>query len=124
MKAFGIGAALVGLLLLVLSTFWVSIYPSSWTPEKAKHLATATDRLHNLSFTVSAPPGSEPPRRHASREEAKKEYDRVKETAIKLQAEFESAYQAPRTMASIMKWSGIALLAVGAVGAYAAANKR
>jgi hypothetical protein len=124
MKVFGIVAAFLGLVLLVLSTFWVSISPSSWTPEKAKQWAATKDRLHNLSFTVNAPPGSEPPRRHGSRDEAKAEYDRVKETATKLQAEFESAYQSPRTMATIMKWSGVGLLAVGAVGAYAAANKR
>jgi hypothetical protein len=124
MKAFAIGAVVLGLLLVVLSQMWTSLYPSSWTPEKAEQWATTKDRLHNLSFIVNAPAGSEPPRRHANREEAKREYDQVKATATKLKAEFESAYNTPRTMATIMNWSGVVLLGVGAVGAYAAANKR
>ena len=124
MKEFGICAALLGLVLLVLSTFWVSIYPSSWTPEKAEQWSTTKDRLHNLSFLVNAPAGSEPPRRHANLEEAKAEYERVKETATRLQAELNASIEGPPRVARIMKWSGLVLLAVGAIGAYAAANKR
>ena len=124
MKPVAIGAALLGLLLFALSHVWVSLYPSSWTPEKAEQWAATKDRLHNLSFIVNAPPGSDPPRRHANREEAKREYDRVKATATKLQAEFDSAYDTPRAMAKYMKWGGVVLLTVGAIGAYAAAQKR
>ena len=124
MKPLAISAIALGLLLLGLSQAWTSIYPSSWTPEKAEQWATTKDRLHNLSFIVNAPEGSEAPRRHANREEAKREYDQVKATATKLQAELDGAIDGPKRVATILKWSGVVLLGVGAVGAYAAANKR
>lgn len=102
----------VGVLLVVLSLVWTQIFTgeSSWTPEKAEQWAEVKDRLHNLSFIVNSP---EPPRRHASMEEAKAEYDKVKEMANQLRSEFENAYDGPRTTATILKWSGVSVLLVG-----------
>jgi hypothetical protein len=120
MKSVLLIGALLGLVLYVLSFFWTQLFPgtSTWTPEKAEQWATVKDRLHNLSFIVNAPPGSEPPRRHPNYEAAKEEYDKVKAVAQQLQAEFESAYNAPRTTSTVLKWSGVGLFVVGAVGWY------
>ncbi len=109
-----ISAIAVGLVLFVLSLFWVQLFPgtSQWTPEKAERWAKTKDRLHNLSFIVHS---DQLPRRFPSKEAAKKEYDEVKAVATQLQADFEGAYDAPRTTATMLKWGGIALFAVGLV---------
>lgn len=108
----------VGALLVLVSLFWIQLFPgtSSWTSEKAAQWAEVKDRLHNLSFVVNAPPGSEPPRRHPNREAAQREYDKVKARAKELQAEFKSAYNTPRTTATVLKWSGLSLFILGLVG--------
>ena len=109
----GIGAAL-----LVLGLMWVTLFPgtATWTPDKAAQWAKTKDQLHNLSVLVNAPPEADPPPRGANLAEARAEYDRVKAAATKLQAEFESAYQTPRTTAAVLKWSGLGLLGLGVVG--------
>lgn len=108
----------VGLLLVVLSSMWVTLFPgtSSWTEEKASRWAEVKDRLHNLSFIVNAPPGSV--RMHGGRDygEVKTEYDQVKAEAEQLRGEFESAYNSPRTTSMILKWTGISLAGIGIVG--------
>jgi hypothetical protein len=108
----------LGLLLLVLSGMWVTLFPgtSSWTEEKAARWAEVKDRLHNLSFIVNAPPGNV--RLHGGRDygEVKTEYDQIKTEAEQLRGEFESAYNSPRTTSIILKWTGISLAGVGIVG--------
>ncbi|TWT87261.1 hypothetical protein Mal64_27990 [Pseudobythopirellula maris] len=107
----------LGFVLFVLSLCWTQIFTgaSQWTPEKAELWAKTKDRLHNLSFVVNSP---KPPRRHADLDAAREEYDRVKAASTKLQAEFESAYNGPRTTATVLKWAGIACFGLGIVGHY------
>jgi hypothetical protein len=115
------GAIGVGLLLVVLSSMWVTLFPgtSSWTEEKAARWAQVKDRLHNLSFVVNAPPGSI--RMHGGRDygEVKTEYDQIKAEATQLQADFDNAYNSPRKMSSILKWTGISLAGIGIAGWFA-----
>ena len=114
------GAVGLGFLLLLLSLVWPQLFPgsSSWTPEKAEQWAKVKDRLHNLSFVVNAPPGAQV-RGRQDLESARAEYDKIKEASVKLQAEFESAYDSPRTTATVLKWTGIGFCALGVVGWYA-----
>jgi hypothetical protein len=109
-----ISAIGAGLILFMLSLFWLTLFPgtSRWTPEKAEQWAKTKDRLHNLSFIVHS---DQQPRRFPNKQAAQEEYERVKAAAERLRADFESAYDAPRTTANVLKWSGIALLAVGIV---------
>jgi hypothetical protein len=39
-----------------------------------------------------------------------------------LNAEFQSAYDRPNTISSILKWTGLSLAAIGIIGWYAARN--
>lgn len=116
-----VAAIVAGLLMVVLSLFWVKLFPgnSSWTPEKAAEWAEVKDRLHNLSFIVNAPPGREPSRRQMDMAAVRNEYDQVKERSEQLKAEFTSAYDSPRTMSTVLKWTGLAIVAVGVVGGFA-----
>lgn len=118
--AIAYGVLAVGLTLFILSQFWVQMFPgtSTWTPERAEEWAQVKDRLHNLSFVVHDTSG-EPPRRHPNKEAAKAEYDKVKARANELRTMFETAYDAPRTTATVLKWTGISLFALGLVGWFA-----
>jgi hypothetical protein len=117
------GAIAIGLLLVVLSGVWPSLFPgtSSWTPEKANRWGKIKDRLHNLSFVVNNPRALS---MHGGPElgEAKAEYERIKKEGEQLKAEFESAAARPTTIATSLKWIGISLAAIGIVGWYAIKN--
>jgi hypothetical protein len=113
------------LLLIMLSGLWPTLFPgtSRWTPEKAARWAVVKDRLHNLSFVVHAPSGRVNMQRGPDPASAKAEYDTVKKEADELRAEFESAYESPRTASKWLKWSGISLAVVGLIGWYAVKNR-
>ena len=115
----------VGLLLLGLGSIWTMISDgsSSWTQEKADQWSKVSDRLEILSFAVHAPPGSEVSGRLGKPEEVKAEYDRVKLANEEFQAEFDNASNGPKRTAATLKWTGVAIAAVGAVGAFATRPK-
>ena len=48
--------------------------------------------------------------------EAKQEYDRLMAEGDQLMAEFQSAYDSPRTVSTILKWTGITLAGLGILG--------
>jgi hypothetical protein len=96
---------------------------SRWTEEKADLWSKTKDRLHILSFAVHAPPGTEIPGRLGKPADIKAEYDRVKLANEEFAAEFDEAANGPKRMAAKLKWSGAAIAAVGAIGAFATRPK-
>jgi len=114
-----------GLALIGLSMIWPQIFDGSsqWTQEKADQWTKTKDRLHVLSFAVHAPPGAERSGRLGKPEDIKAEYDRIKLANEEFAAEFDEAYNGPKRMAATLKWSGVAIAAVGAIGAFATRPK-
>ena len=121
MKTVVLGLIGAGLLCLALSAFWATLFPgtSAWTPEKGERWSDVKDRLHNLSFVVNAPPGRVSMHKGSDLGTLKQEYDGLKKENEELKAQFESAYNSPRTTAKVLKWSGISLAVVGLIGWYA-----
>jgi hypothetical protein len=115
----------IGLLLLGLGSIWTMISDgsSSWTQEKADQWSKTSNRLEVLSFAVHAPPGSEVSGRLGKPEDIKAEYDRVKLANEEFAAAFDEASNGPKRMAATLKWSGVAIAAVGAVGAFSTRPK-
>ena len=115
----------VGLLLLGLGSIWTMISDgsSSWTQEKADQWSKVSSRLEVLSFAVHAPPGSEVSGRLGKPEDVKAEYDRVKLANEEFATAFDEASNGPKRMAAKLKWSGVAIAAVGAIGAFATRPK-
>ena len=117
--AVAMGAVLLGFLLLVASTLATRIFPptSTWTEEKAARSAEVKARIAYLGGIVN----SRRPRLHGGVDpaSAKVEFEALKKENEELNAEFQSAQDKPNTLARILKWSGIALAAVGIVGWYA-----
>ena len=114
----------LGFLLLALSAVWGSFFPatSSWTPDKERELSDLKKRVHNLSFAVTDParqvarPGEKTPA------EIKAEYEKSKQEAEALMAEFQSAHDRPNIISTTLKWTGISLAGVGLAGWVAVRN--
>lgn len=126
MKNIAFGILGLGVLLLILSGAWTTLFPatSSWTPERSTEWTKIKDRLHTLSFIVGITAAN--PSMHSGPDpaEAKKEYDELRVKHEALSAEFYSIHDRPYTIAKILKWSGIALALVGIVCIYAANQQR
>lgn len=113
----------LGLMFVILSGVWSSLFPGTrtWTSEKAAEWSKIQVRLHNLAPIVNHPTG---PRvsmhRGPEAGQAKQEYDRLTAEDKVFAAEFQSAHDSPYTIARVLKWCGISLALVGLIGWYAA----
>jgi hypothetical protein len=116
----------VGLVLLILSGVWTSMFDgsSSWTADKAKRNAELRSRLHTLALVVDE--SSIAPSMHNGPDlgKAKEEYEQLKKERAELNAEFQSASGGPRTAAKVMRWTGLSLAVIGVIGWYAVNQSR
>jgi hypothetical protein len=121
MKSAVFGAIGLGFLLLILSGLWSTLFPaaSSWTQEKADHWIKVKQRLYELSPLIH---GRYRPHGGPDPATIKAEYDSLQKENEQLSADYESTASRPNTIASVMKWSGMALAIVGIVGWYAVKN--
>jgi hypothetical protein len=112
----------VGFILLIISGFWVAWFPgtSTWTMEKNERYADVKDRMHNLGFMLNDVNVRSNMHSGNDRGTVKQEFDTLKKEYDELSSEFMSAHDSPRTVATVLKWSGIGLAALGLVGYYAA----
>ena len=115
-----------GLLLLALSFIWVAMFSGkpAWTKEKGDRWGEVKGRMHNLAFVVNAPPGAVKLHNGPDLGQAKAEYEALKKENEQLTAEFSGAYDTPRTMSTILKWTGLSLTGVGVIGWYAVNQSR
>jgi len=121
-----LGITGLGLFLLVLSFVWVNMFSgrSAFTDEKAHRWNEVKARLHNLAFYVNAPPGTIKMHSGPDLGQAKAEFDKLKIENDQLAAEFSGVYDKPRTLATVLKWSGLSLAVVGLIGWYAVGQSR
>jgi hypothetical protein len=112
--------------MLILSFAWVSMFSgqAAFTKEKADRWGDIKQRLHNLAFVVNAPPGAIKMHGGPDLGQAKAEYEKLKIEDAQLAAEFSGAYDTPRTMSTVLKWSGLSLAVVGLIGWYAVSQTR
>jgi len=117
-SAIAIGLIGVGILLLVLCSLWVKMFPgtSAWTAEKSEQWSEVKDRLHNLAYVVNNPSGRVNMHSGRDRGDARAEFDKLKKESDQYAAEFQSAHDRPRTAAAVLKWVGIASAGLGIVG--------
>lgn len=121
MKNIAFGILGLGLLLVLLSGLWTTLFTgtSSWTPEKSAEWTKVKDRLHTLRFLVGT--AAAKPSMHSGEDtaQAKQEYEQLKAKHEQLSKEFYGIHDRPYTIARILKWSGISLAVVGLIGCYA-----
>lgn len=118
------GTIAFGFLLLLLSGLWGILFPvtSTWTQAKATRSAEVKGKIHNMSFVLNGPT----PQLHSGQDlgQMKAEYEQLKKENEQLNADFNSAADTPRTIATVLKWTGISLACVGLIGWYAANQSR
>jgi hypothetical protein len=120
MKQIAFGMMGLGLLMLLASVAWVSLFSSSssFTTEKAARWGEVKNKLHNLSFVVNAPPGTIKMHKGQELGQAKAEYEALKKEDEQLAAEFSGVYDSPRTTSKVLRWSGLSLAVIGIIGWY------
>lgn len=113
-----LGAICLGFVLVATSFLWSTLFPakSSWTPEKAERWSEVKSRLYDLGFLMNTKV-----RMHGGPDPAtlRAEYEELEKENQVLAAEFSSISNRPHKVASVLKWSGIALAVVGIIGWYA-----
>ncbi|TWU22568.1 hypothetical protein [Bythopirellula polymerisocia] len=115
--AISLGTFGLGVICVALSLIWGLIFPATnqWGPEKAAALSSLSDEVHKLMFQAVA--AEENPRSYKGGDpaEVQAEYREKKAKLAEMQQELESIKDSPQTSASYLRWTGIALVVVGAV---------
>jgi hypothetical protein len=115
-----LGAAGLGVFLIVLSLVWTLIFPvtQQWTPERAEEYREVGLRLHNLSIQVGSA-GRNPATRDqelAQLESLRKEKQEAQRRWEELQEELAAAKQRGQGVKSALRWTGAAMAVLGMVG--------
>lgn len=119
MKSISLIAILLGLVLLAGSFTWALLFPASrsWTPEKDAEMSELSRKGHNLGGELDSVQ-RHPSMHGRSVAEIEAEYNQVKEEMTELRAKFESNRDGPKTMATILRWVGVACVVIGAFISY------
>jgi hypothetical protein len=113
-------AVAVGLLLLLGSAVWATLFPPSrtWTPEKSARLTTVGNECSAIKLQLSnlgnrtSPTGETPA-------ELKAKFDKLDAEYKQLYQEFTGATESPKTAKRFLWWSGIAFVIAGSVVVFA-----
>src|SRR3954468_13523729 len=115
MKSVATALIALGMVLFLVSALWSTVFPPTarWTDEKANRFAAVKAKLHNLAFVVNAPKPSL--QRGQDLGQMKAEYEQLRKENDELNADFASATETPKTVASVLKWSGLSIALVGII---------
>jgi hypothetical protein len=120
MKSISLIAVVIGIVMLVGSVTWAILFPPSrsWTPDKNQRMSELSMKAHSLGGELDA--AQRRPSMHArSVADIEAEYNQVKQELAELREDFESKRDRPKTMATILRWTGVVCVAVGAFISYA-----
>ena len=118
MKIFPLAAIGIGLILLVGSGLWPVLFPATrtWTDEKSRRLKELAAQEQLLLGKLEI--AQHRPKMTGGQNPAmmKEQADEIRTEREALQAELTAATTGPEKMSSMLKWSGIVVLALGIVG--------
>ena len=121
MKSIPLAVIALGLLLVVASVVWEQLFPPTriWSDEKSEQLAELGSETNRLKFALVQ--SQQNPSIHGGQNpaEVKRAYEKARQEYDLLHQEFLSARDRPKTMAAMLSWAGIVLVAAGAVWFYA-----
>ena len=110
-------AILLGIALMLASATWGLMFPPTrtWTEEKSEQLSDLGREANLLSFGIVQAKNN--PSMHGGQNpaELQKQYDEVRVKYDVLHQEFLNASERPQEIVAMLRWSGIALVGVGAV---------
>ena len=107
---------LLGILLAVGGLLWNVMFPASrnWTKEKSVQLTELGNQATQIKLQLLK--AKEKPSMHSgqSAAELQEQYDKVAADYKILYDEFHNVSESPKTISAYLKWTGIALVLVGA----------
>ncbi len=105
----------IGIPLVLLSILWSSIFPASnsWTEEKSKRMTELALQTQQLMYKVVKAENNDL-KSGENPAEINEKYRASKKELEQLQNDFETQRDKPSTIASYLRWAGIALVIVGA----------
>ncbi|WP_428307655.1 hypothetical protein [Lacipirellula sp.] len=114
-------AVVVGMVLLLTSFAWGTIFPASagWTEEKSLRMSELKGRAHTLVTQVAA--AKEKPSMHggSNAAELEAEFEKVKAELKELADELDGRIESPKTTSTILRYAGIAFVVAGGLVVYA-----
>lgn len=114
-------AIVVGLVLLIGSVAWATLFPPgrNWTAEKATRMTDLGNQATAIQMKIDH--ATVRPSMHAGENpaELKAKYDEIETEYKSLYQEFKNADESPKTAASILRWSGIAFVVAGGLVVFA-----
>ena len=121
MRALSVAAVCLGVVFLLVSLIWGLLFPASrsWTTEKNNRMSELSVKGHLLGGELDA--AQRRPNMHGGRSaaEIEAEYKQVSAELTQLREEFENKRDSPKTMASYLRWSGVAFVIAGAIIVFA-----
>lgn len=117
-------AVVLGVVLLVGSAIWGSLFPATrtWTAEKSEELAELGSETNRLKFAMIEAQQNPSMHRGKNPAEIKQQYEEARARYDELHREFETAKESPKTASAILRWSGIAFIAGGGLAVFATRN--
>ena len=99
------------------SVLWKVWFPPTriWTEEKSQQLSELGSETNRLKFALIQSRQSPSMHRGRNPAEVQSEYDKVRAKYDQLYQEFSGARDNPKTMAKILRWSGISCFFLGAI---------
>ena len=106
----------LGIPLVLLSLLWSTIFPASnsWTEEKSQRMTEVSQKARQLMYKVVQAEKYNDIKSGENAAEINEQYRAAKKELEQLQGEFENQRDKPSTIASYLRWVGIALVVVGA----------
>ncbi len=103
-----------GFVLIALSLFWPghAVSRASWSQAQAQQYQAASVKLHSLSHASLHPTSG------ADAQAARKALDDARTDYESIRAQLDSAIDAPKRMALIVRAIGVALILAGGIGMY------
>jgi hypothetical protein len=118
----GAAAAAVGVILVVAAMLWPLVYNPrrQWSDEDAKAYEETVARVHVGAYVTAQ--STRPARMHSHGTpdpERLRQHQQDVQTLAALKARLDAARESPFRVASLFKWSGVGLVAVGLVVLFA-----
>jgi hypothetical protein len=107
---------IVGIVFVLLSLFWPNgASQSSWSPEQAKKYQSASVELHGLSHSMAHAKPDEQAALNKKLQQAEADYKAIR-------SQLDSAIDRPGRISVVLRWTGIALMAIGGLTLYLMRN--
>jgi hypothetical protein len=114
MKSLSLGAVGLGLVLVLGSVLWGIIFSpaKTWTDEKNERMNSLGIEAHKLGGELDV--ARRRPSMHGRSATAiEAEYKKTTDELTQLKEEFQDVQQGPKTMSSVLRWTGIVFVLLG-----------